>query len=60
MFGKFKARCRLCKKDLKLYKRNDMKMKSFFQPKRAKANPSKPVETDTGCDTSESFESLAI
>ena len=27
--------------------RNDMKVKSFFQPKRAKVNPSKAVETDT-------------
>ena len=37
--------------------RNDMKVKSFFQPKRAKVNPSKAVETDTTCDSSESSES---
>ena len=35
-------------------KRNDMKVESFFEPKRAKANPSNAVETDTACDTSES------
>lgn len=39
-------------------KRNDMKVESFFEPKRAKANPSNAVETDTACDTSESSESF--
>ena len=69
-----KTRCRLCKKDIELsnmgiqvllshcngkkYKANDIKVKLFFQPKRAKPNPGKAAETDTACDTSESSKSF--
>lgn len=37
----------------KEHKRNDMKVESFFEPKKAKANPSNVVENDTACDTLE-------
>ena len=69
-----KARCRPSKKDNELsnmgrqallshcnekkHKKNGMKVKSFFHPRRTKANPSKAVETDTACGTSESSESF--
>ena len=41
----------------KKHKGNDIKVKSFFHPKRGKANPNKAVETDTAYDTLESSES---
>ena len=68
------CRCRLCKTDVelsnmerqtilshcsgKVLKGNDMKMKSFFHAKRAKANPNKAVETDTTCGFLKSSESF--